>query len=68
MALALGWSPFVVGAVVVSVATGTPEMATTVISRLRGHHDVGLGNILGSNIFNALFDRRHRRTDSSRIR
>ena len=55
VAKVLGWSPFVVGAVVVAVATGTPEMATTVVSRLRGHHDVGLGNILGSNIFNALF-------------
>ena len=55
VALALGWSPFMVGAVVVAVATGTPELATTIISRIRGHHDVGLGNILGSNVFNALF-------------
>lgn len=51
----LGWSPFIVGAVVVAGATSTPELATTLISRVRGHHDVGLGNILGSNIFNALF-------------
>lgn len=51
----LGWSPFIVGAVVVAVATGTPELATTIIARMRGHHDVGLGNILGSNVFNALF-------------
>lgn len=55
VATALGWSPFIVGAVVVSIATGTPEMATTIMSRWRGHHDVGLGNILGSNLFNALF-------------
>ena len=55
VAQALGWSPFVVGAVVVAVATGTPELATTIISRMRGHHDVGLGNILGSNVFNVLF-------------
>ena len=55
VATALGWSNFVVGAVVVAGATGTPELATTIISRLRGHDDVGLGNILGSNIFNALF-------------
>lgn len=51
----LGWSKFVVGAIVVAGATSTPELATTLISRVRGHHDVGLGNILGSNIFNALF-------------
>ncbi len=55
VALALGWSPFIVGAVVVAVATGTPELATTIIARIRGQHDVGLGNILGSNVFNALF-------------
>lgn len=55
VALALGWSPFVVGVVVVSVATSTPELATTIVATLRGHHDVGLGNILGSNVFNALF-------------
>ncbi|MEZ5329395.1 MAG: calcium/sodium antiporter [Verrucomicrobiales bacterium] len=55
VAQALGWSPFMVGAVVVAVATGTPELAMTVIARIRGHHDVGLGNILGSNVFNVLF-------------
>lgn len=55
VAQALGWSPFMLGAVVVAVATGTPELATTIIASLRGHHDVGLGNILGSNVFNALF-------------
>lgn len=55
VAEALGWSQFIVGAVVVAAATSTPELATTLISRMRGHHDVGLGNILGSNIFNALF-------------
>jgi cation:H+ antiporter len=55
VAEALGWSPFVVGAVVVAAATSTPELATTLIARMRGHHDVGLGNILGSNIFNVFF-------------
>lgn len=55
VAAALGMSPFVIGAVVVAVATGTPELATTIISRMRGHDAIGLGNILGSNIFNVLF-------------
>ena len=50
----LGWSPFIVGAVVVAVATGTPELATTIVARIRGHHEIGLGNILGSNVFNVL--------------
>ena len=55
VAQALGWSPFIVGAVVVAAATSTPELATTLIARVRGHQDVGLGNILGSNVFNVLF-------------
>jgi cation:H+ antiporter len=32
-----------------------PELATAIISKLRGHDEVGLGTILGSNIFNGLF-------------
>ena len=52
VASVLGWSDFVVGVVVVAVATSTPELATTLIARMRGHDEVGLGNILGSNIFN----------------
>jgi cation:H+ antiporter len=31
-----------------------PELATTLVSKLRGHDEVGLGTILGSNIFNGL--------------
>lgn len=55
VAVALGWANFIVGAIIVAVATGTPELATTLVARFRGHHDVGLANILGSNVFNALF-------------
>ncbi len=55
IALAAGLTEFIVGATVVAVATGTPELATTIISRARGHDDLGFGNILGSNIFNGLF-------------
>ena len=55
IALAFGIPEFVIGATVVAVGTSMPELATTVISKLRGHDDIGLGTILGSNIFNALF-------------
>lgn len=54
IALAAGLSEFVVGATIVAVATGTPELATAIISKLKGHDEIGLGNILGSNIFNGL--------------
>jgi hypothetical protein len=51
----LGLVPIHRRAVVVAAATSTPELATSLIARARGHHDVGLGNILGSNIFNVFF-------------
>jgi cation:H+ antiporter len=49
---ALGMDPFVVGATMVAIGTSIPELATTVISRWRGHEEIGLGTVLGSNIFN----------------
>ena len=50
----LGWDIFVVGAVLVAVATSVPELATVVIARLRGHDEISVGTVLGSNIFNGL--------------
>jgi cation:H+ antiporter len=55
IAVALGMDAFVIGATIVAVGTSVPELATTVIAKLRGHDEVGLGTILGSNIFNGLF-------------
>lgn len=52
IALSLGIDKFIVGATVVAIGTSTPELATTVIAKLKGHDEVGLGTILGSNIFN----------------
>jgi len=54
IAAAFGIPPFVIGATVVSVGTSVPELATTLIAKLRGHDEIGLGTILGSNIFNGL--------------
>lgn len=51
----LGWSEFVVGSVIVSVGTSAPELVTTFIAARRGHVGVGVGTVLGSNIFNSLF-------------
>ncbi len=48
----LGLDPFVVGVVFVAVGTSVPEVATAIISRVRGHDEIGLGTILGSNVFN----------------
>ncbi len=55
IALSFGIEEFVVGATVVAVGTSVPELATAVVAKLRGHDDVSLGALLGSNIFNGLF-------------
>ena len=51
---ALGWDGFVVGAVFVALGTSAPEIATMLAARAHGHDDVGVGTVLGSNIFNTL--------------
>lgn len=50
-----GLQEFIIGATVVAIGTSVPELATTIISKLRGHDEIGLGTVLGSNIFNGLF-------------
>lgn len=49
-----GVSPLVIGLTVIAVGTSLPELAASVMSAVRGHHDIALGNIIGSNIFNLL--------------
>lgn len=50
----LGWNTFLVGATLVALGTSTPELATTIVSKIKGHDDIGIGTVIGSNIFNAL--------------
>lgn len=54
IAVAIGLDEFTIGATVVAVGTSVPELATTIIAKLRGHDEVGVGTVLGSNIFNGL--------------
>ena len=55
IAASFGIPEFIVGATIVAVGTSVPELATTVIASLKGHDEIGLGTVLGSNIFNGLF-------------
>jgi cation:H+ antiporter len=55
IAMSFGVDEFVIGATIVAVGTSVPELATAVIAALRGQSAIGLGTILGSNIFNGLF-------------
>jgi cation:H+ antiporter len=52
---ALDWDPFVVGTLAVAFGTSAPEMVTAVLAARRGHPEVGIGTVLGSNVFNTLF-------------
>jgi len=55
IAESLGITEFVIGATIVAIGTSVPELATTLIAKLRGHDEIGLGTVLGSNIFNRLW-------------
>jgi cation:H+ antiporter len=49
-----GMSDQLIGLTIVAVGTSLPELATSVIAALRGHGDIAVGNVVGSNIFNVL--------------
>ncbi len=49
---ALGMSDRLVGLTIVAVGTSLPELVTSVIAARRGHSDLAVGNVVGSNIFN----------------
>lgn len=54
VAIEFGISPLIIGLTIVAIGTSLPELAASVLSALKGHHDIALGNIIGSNIFNLL--------------
>lgn len=54
IASSLGISQLVIGLTILAVGTSLPELAASILSAVRGHHDIALGNIIGSNLFNLL--------------
>jgi len=54
MATALGVPPVIIGMLIVGVGTSLPELVTSVIAALKNESDLCVGNVVGSNIFNAL--------------
>lgn len=52
IASALGVSDLVIGLTIVAIGTSLPELAASITSVRKGHHDIAIGNVLGSNIFN----------------
>lgn len=54
IAQAYGISDLIIGLTIVAIGTSLPELAASVTSAIKGHHDIAIGNIIGSNIFNLL--------------
>ena len=54
IAKALQVSDVVIGLTIVALGTSLPELAASIVSALRQEHDIAVGNVVGSNIFNLL--------------
>ncbi|MCP1314863.1 MULTISPECIES: calcium/sodium antiporter [unclassified Halomonas] len=54
IATAFGVSDLIIGLTVVAVGTSLPELASSISALRRGEHDLVLGNVVGSNLFNSL--------------
>ena len=49
-----GVSEATIGLTIVAIGTSLPELAACCVAACRGHADIALGNVIGSNIFNML--------------
>ncbi|WP_428326676.1 calcium/sodium antiporter [Nitrosopumilus sp.] len=54
LAKEFGLSEKIIGLTVIAIGTSLPELITSLIAIRKGHSDIGVGNIIGSNIYNIL--------------
>jgi cation:H+ antiporter len=54
IATEFGLSEKIIGLTVIAIGTSLPELITSIIAIRKGHTDIGIGNIIGSNIYNVL--------------
>lgn len=54
IAHAFGVSDLIIGLTIIAIGTSLPELAASVMSALKNEHEMALGNIIGSNMFNIL--------------
>ena len=54
IARVIGVSEAVIGLTIVAVGTSLPELVTSVLAARKGHGEIAVGNVIGSNIFNVL--------------
>ncbi len=49
-----GISELLIGLTIISIGTSLPEVAASIVAAVRGHRDIAVGNVVGSNLFNIL--------------
>ena len=54
IATEFGLSEKIIGLTVIAIGTSLPELITSIIAIRKGHSEIGIGNIIGSNIYNIL--------------
>lgn len=54
VAMALGVSELIIGLTVIAIGTSLPELAASITGALKNEHDIAIGNVVGSNLFNTL--------------
>ena len=54
IAHSLGVSDLIIGLTIVAIGTSLPELASSIAAARKGEHDLAVGNIIGSNLFNTL--------------
>ncbi|MFZ6042781.1 calcium/sodium antiporter [Vibrio natriegens] len=50
----LGVSDLLIGLTIVALGTSLPELAASIVAARKGEHDIAIGNVVGSNMFNSL--------------
>lgn len=55
IAASFGISETLIGLTIVAIGTSLPELVTSIAAAMKGHSDIAVGNVIGSNIFNMLF-------------
>ncbi|ABB44646.1 K+-dependent Na+/Ca+ exchanger related-protein [Sulfurimonas denitrificans DSM 1251] len=54
VATEFGVSDLIIGLTIVALGTSLPELAASIIAARKGEHDIAIGNVVGSNMFNIL--------------
>ena len=54
IAVAFGISDLVIGLTIVAIGTSLPELAASITSAMKNEHELAVGNIIGSNLYNLL--------------